>query len=368
MQFTGPLMAKGVEDTAMFTYNRFIGHAEVGDAPDAFGMAVHEFHNEMYKRQQDWPFSINGSSTHDTKKGEDVRARLNVLSDLPDEWSQLVQQLKRTFVSLQKQNTSFKLLHDNDVYLVLQTIIGALPFHKDDDHEIESRLAQFIVKALRESKKRSDWANPDEDYEDKLTEFSQALLTEKQESNSLIRNFLKRISDFAVINSLAQLALKFTSPGIPDIYQGTELWDLSLVDPDNRRPVNYADRTDLIAAFDAPVNFKRLWEDRFSGKIKMWLTKTLLKIRKSESEVFERGAYIPLQVQGKYSQHICAFARQYKQQWLVTVVPLGFAKCCKNQNVAADNFDWEDTQVLLPNEAPLSWQNLLTEKRSIKIP
>ena len=368
MQFTGPLMAKGVEDTAMFTYNRFIGHAEVGDAPDAFGMAVPEFHNEMHKRQQDWPFSINGSSTHDTKKGEDVRARLNVLSDLPDEWSQLVQQLKKTFESLKKQHTSFNLLHDNDVYLVLQTIIGALPFHEDDDHEIENRLAQFIVKALRESKKRSDWANPDENYEEKLTEFSQVILTEKQESNSLIRNFLKRISDFAVINSLAQLTLKFTCPGIPDIYQGTELWDLSLVDPDNRRPVNYNDRTDLMAAFDVPANFKKLWEDRFSGKIKMWLTKTLLKIRKSEAEVFERGAYLPLQVQGKYSQHICAFARQYKQQWLITVVPLGFAKCCKVQDVAADNFNWEDTQVLLPNEASLGWQNLLTEKKEYKDP
>jgi len=368
MQFTGPLMAKGVEDTAMFTYNRFIGHAEVGDAPDAFGMAVHEFHNEMYKRQQNWPFSINGSSTHDTKKGEDVRARLSVLSDLPEEWSQLVQQLKKSFTALQKQRAAFKLLHDNDVYLLLQTVIGILPFQEDDDHEIGNRLAQFIVKALRESKKRSDWANPDEDYEDKLIEFSQAILAENQESYSLIRNFLKRISDFAVINSLGQLTLKFTCPGIPDIYQGTELWDLSLVDPDNRRPVNYDDRADLIATFDGPINFKRLWEERFSGKIKMWLTKTLLKIRKAESEVFERGAYIPLRVQGKYSQHICAFARQCKQQWLITVVPLGFAKCCKDQYVAADNFNWEDTEVLLPNRAPLSWQNLLTGKKEHKDP
>jgi len=368
MQFTGPLMAKGVEDTAMFTYNRFIGHTEVGDAPDAFGMAVHEFHHEMYKRQQNWPFSINGSSTHDTKKGEDVRARLSVLSDLPEEWSQLVRQLKETFVTLQKQHKSFKLLHDNDVYLLLQTIIGVLPFQEDDDHEIGNRLAQFIMKALRESKKRSDWANPDEDYEDKLTEFSQVILAEKQESNSLIRNFLKRISDFAVINSLGQLALKFTCPGIPDIYQGTELWDLSLVDPDNRRPVNYDDRAGLIASFDAPINFKRLWGERFSGKIKMWLTKTLLKIRKAESEVFERGAYIPLQVKGKYSRHICAFARRYQQQWLITVIPVGFAKCCKDQQVAADNFKWEDTEVLLPNEAPLEWQNLLTGKKEYKDP
>jgi malto-oligosyltrehalose synthase/4-alpha-glucanotransferase len=368
MQFTGPLMAKGVEDTVMFTYNRFIGHTEVGDAPDAFGMAMNEFHTEMHKRQQHLPFSINGSSTHDTKKGEDVRARLSVLSDLPEEWSQLVRQLKESFAALQKQHPSFKLLHDNDVYLLLQTIIGVLPFQEDDDHEIENRLSQFIIKALRESKKRSDWANPDGGYEDKLIEFSQAILAEEEESFSLIRNFLKRISDFAVLNSLALLALKFTCPGIPDIYQGTELWDLSMVDPDNRRPVDYAKRTNFITEFNAPVDFKELWEERFSGKIKMWLTKTLLKIRKSESEVFELGSYIPLQVQGKYSRHICAFARQYKQQWLITVVPLGFAKCCKDQDAEADNFNWEDTEVLLPDRATMSWENLITGKQEYKDP
>jgi len=368
MQFTGPLMAKGVEDTAMFTYNRFIGHAEVGDAPDAFGMTVNEFHDEMHKRQQEWPFAMNGSSTHDTKKGEDVRARLNVLTDLPGEWTLLVQQLKKTFAALKKEHAAFEQLHDNDIYLVLQTIIGALPFHEDDDPDIENRLAEFIVKALRESKKRSDWANPDENYEDKLTEFSQLILTEPQESNGLIRNFIKRIADFAVVNSLAQLTLKFTCPGIPDVYQGTELWDLSLVDPDNRRPVDYETRASVLAEFDHPVNFKNLLKERFSGKIKMWLTNTLLEIRKAEADVFERGAYIPLEVQGKYSQHICAFARQYKAQWLITVVPLGFAKCCSDQNVAADSFDWEDTAVLLPNGAPLGWQNLLTGKKEYKDP
>ncbi|WP_316847165.1 malto-oligosyltrehalose synthase [Pedobacter psychrodurus] len=368
MQFTGPLMAKGVEDTVMFTYNRFIGHTEVGDAPDAFGMPVHKFHDEMHQRQQYWPLSMNASATHDTKKGEDIRARLSVLSDLPEDWAQLVRRLKKSFAALQKQHTSFKQLHDNDIYLLLQTIIAALPFQEDDDPDIDKRLAQFIVKALRESKKRSDWANPDEDYEENLTQFSQAILAEEQECYRLIREFLKQIADFAIINSLGQLTLKFTCPGIPDIYQGTELWDLSLVDPDNRRPVDYDNRTSLMSALDAPVDFKTLWQERFSGKIKMWLTKTLLKIRKSESEVFERGAYIPLQVKGKYSQHICAFARQYKQRWLISVVPLGLARCCKIQKVSAVNFDWEDTAIVLPNDAPLGWENLLTGKKEYKDP
>jgi malto-oligosyltrehalose synthase/4-alpha-glucanotransferase len=368
MQFTGPLMAKGVEDTLMFTYNRFVGHSEVGDAPDAFGIPLDRFHNEMQNRQQQWPLSINASSTHDTKKGEDVRARLNVLSDLPEEWSLLVEQLKRIFNSLQHKVPAYRQLHDNDIYLLLQTIIGAFPFLEDDEHDIDNRLAQFIVKALRESKKRSDWASPNEVYEHKLNKFSRVILNERLESGKLIKDFLKRISDFAIINSLAQLTLKFTCPGVPDIYQGTELWDLSLVDPDNRRPVDYNSRSTMVEALETPANYKKLWNDRLSGKLKMWLTKTLLLIRKSEADVFELGTYIPLTVEGKYSNHICAFARRYKQRWIITVVPLGFAKCCKIQHVPISDFDWEDTAIILPQEAPLTWENLLTGKKGAKDP
>ncbi|MNK87831.1 4-alpha-glucanotransferase [compost metagenome] len=352
----------------MFTYNRFVGHSEVGDAPDAFGIPLDGFHNEMLNRRQHWPLSINASATHDTKKGEDVRARLNVLSDLPEEWSLLVEQLNRIFSSLQHKVPAYKQLHDNDIYLLLQTIIGALPFLEDDEHDIDNRLAEFIVKALRESKKRSDWANPDEVYEHKLNKFSQVILNERLESGKLIKDFLKRISDFAIINSLAQLTLKFTCPGVPDIYQGTELWDLSLVDPDNRRPVDYSSRSKMMEALETPADYKKLWEDRFSGKLKMWLTKTLLLIRKSEADVFELGTYIPLTVEGKYSKHICAFARRYKHRWIITVVPLGFAKCCKIQHVPISDFDWEDTAVIFPQETPLTWENLFTGKKGAKDP
>jgi len=363
MQFTGPLMAKGVEDTVMFTYNRFVGHTEVGDAPDAFGLTANEFHQKMLDRQKNWPLSLNGSSTHDTKKGEDVRARLNVLTDLPEDWATLVNGLLHNFKELQSIYPSFKWLHKNDIYLIIQTIIGALPFTGEDDDDIDLRLEQFIQKALREAKKRSDWADPNEKYEAEMNNFSQAILDKKHNSRIKIKDFLNDISDFAIVNSLAQLTLKFTCPGIPDLYQGTELWDLSLVDPDNRRPVDFEIRDKYLNEIDgAPI--KTLWTERSSGKVKLWLTKQLLEIRKVNKDVFEQGAYIPLQVKGKFSKYVCAFARKFEEAWIMTTIPLGLAELCKSQNVSASKFKWADTQILLPIDAPLTWMDLLTDKQS----
>lgn len=362
MQFTGPLMAKGVEDTLMFTYNRFIGHAEVGDAPHAFGLSTLAFHHKMKERQKYRPLSINGSSTHDTKKGEDVRARLNVLSDIPEQWCEFVISLQDYTGKIQKDSPVFKVLHKNDIYLLLQTIIGAVPFSHEKQDDIDNRLEQFIQKALREAKKRSDWAAPDEDYENKLKEFIHILLGKKTDSGNQIKNFLNHIADFAIINSLAQQTLKFTCPGIPDVYQGTELWDLSLVDPDNRRPVDYKYRAKQLHKIVGNTTIKNLWADRFSGNIKLWLTQKLFKLRKAEQEIFESGTYIPLEIKGKFSNHVFAFARQLKENWIITVVPLGLAKLSGIQNLPVEKIDWANTQLLLPKEAPLSWQNLLVKE------
>lgn len=361
MQFTGPLMAKGVEDTAMYTYNRFIGHSEVGDSPDSFGTTAQEFHNYMLDRHQKWPLAMNGSSTHDTKKGEDIRARLNVLTDLPGDWAKLVADLQVTIDNLKQDSPNFKWLHPNDIYMVLQTLIGALPFEDENADEIESRLEQFIQKALREAKKRSDWAAPDQAYEEEMGRFAHILLDNKYPVREKIIGFLHQIADFAVINSMGQLVLKFTCPGIPDVYQGCELWDLSLVDPDNRRPVDYTLRSEYLTKLNtAPLNV--LWEQRFSGKIKLWLTKALLGIRKSQAELFEKGNYIPLQIVGKYAAHVFAFARKLEEHWTIITVPLGFAKICSEQNVSADRFDWQDTQILLPIGTPLAWTDLLSNR------
>jgi malto-oligosyltrehalose synthase/4-alpha-glucanotransferase len=363
MQFTGPLMAKGVEDTLMFTYNRFVGHSEVGDAADAFGLSVEEFHQNMLQRQVNWPLSINASSTHDTKKGEDVRARLNVLSDIPDRWIKVVRELLKLTASLQEKTPSFKWLHQNDIYLIMQTILGALTMPGEEEDDIDDRLGQYIEKALREAKKRSDWAEPDEDYENKLKEFARLLINPEGKGYQILTSFLAEIADFAIVNSLSQLLLKFTCPGIPDIYQGTALWDLSLVDPDNRRPVDYQKRAGFINELQNST-LKSLWQERYSGKIKLWLTKTLLNVRKEYHQVFENGDYIPLTLKGKYHKNVFAFARKLDHQWLIVAVPLGLASL--TDSIADKTFDWLDTGILLPKNAPGSWRNLLSDQTAAK--
>jgi len=359
MQFTGPLMAKGIEDTLMFTYNRFLGHAEVGDAVQAFGLSAAEFHQEMSFRQSCWPGSMNGSSTHDTKKGEDVRARLNVLTDIPETWTNFVNGLQPSIEQIQRGGKSRIELHKNDIYMLLQTIIGALPFLGEDDDEIDNRLEQFVEKALREAKKRSDWAAPDEAYERELKAFANKLLDKKYPAKKQIEAFLASISDFAIANSLAQLILKFTCPGVPDIYQGTELWDLSLVDPDNRRPVDYDLRSRYLKDVAENIAPAQLWQLRNSGRIKLWLTHTLLKLRKSEKILFDSGTYIPSKVEGKYAKHILAFARKNQEKWMITVVPLGLAKLAEKQKSTIPNLDWGNTIICLPTDAPLGWKDLL---------
>ncbi|RDC58144.1 malto-oligosyltrehalose synthase [Pedobacter chinensis] len=361
MQFTGPLMAKGVEDTVMFTYNRFVGHTEVGDAPDAFGLSVAEFHAKMINRQLHWPLSLNGSSTHDTKKGEDVRARLNVLTDLPNEWAQVVNNFIAVVEKLKKDNNTFSDVHKNDSYLILQTILGALPMPGEEEDNLPGRLQLYIEKALREAKKRSDWAEPNDDYERLVKEFAANLWSERGENFSIITEFLNRIADFGIINSLAQLVLKFTCPGIPDIYQGTELWDLSLVDPDNRRPVDYPKRKKFLADTQS---VEVLWNERYSGKIKLWLTRQLINFRKQNADVFISGDYIPLEIKGVYASNVFAFARKHHDHWIFIVVPLGMAAIAGNEKV--NKFDWLDTQVILPEKAPTTWSNVISGKNDVK--
>lgn len=361
MQFTGPLMAKGVEDTVMYTYNRFVGHSEVGDAPDAFGLSLSEFHQKMIDRQLNWSLSLNGSATHDTKRGEDFRARINVLTDLPGEWEAFVSELITVIQKSANLSKQFDRIHNNDFYLLLQTILGALPFPGEDQDDLSSRMDQYIEKALREAKKRSGWAEPNEEYETQLQHFALSLMDEKEECFRLISNLLKRIADYGIVNSLAQVVLKFTCPGIPDIYQGTELWDLSLVDPDNRRPVDYQRRKKYLSDEESLPN---LWEKRNSGQIKLWLSCKLIQYRRTRSEIFTDGEFIPLQIKGAYQNHVLAYARKLKESWVIIAIPVGLASIDDQKSPLA--FDWLDTQIILPNNAPTGFKNILTGKEDVK--
>jgi malto-oligosyltrehalose synthase/4-alpha-glucanotransferase len=360
MQFTGPIMAKGVEDTLMYTYDRFIGHNEVGDTPETFGMKVAEFHRMMLERQQLWPLSINGTSTHDTKRGEDVRARLNVLTDVADSWLKTVEGWQKLNAPLHKNNAP----DANDEYLIYQTITGAHPLPQQDQDKFPERMQEYLTKALREAKTKTTWAEPDEDYENETLTFTENLFDKKNPFYKSFHNYQSTIVDFAVINSLTQVLLKFTCPGIPDVYQGCELYDFSLVDPDNRRRVDYQTRSTFLENIEAE-NVSDLWQDRYTGKIKLWLTHKLLLERKNNPDIFSEGMYLQLQTTGKYQDNIIAYARQQGNEWRIFVASLNLASICTEP---ADilNFNWEDTAIVLPRNLETNWVNIITNE-SLKL-
>jgi malto-oligosyltrehalose synthase/4-alpha-glucanotransferase len=359
MQFTGPLMAKGVEDTLMYTWNRFIGHNEVGDQPSSFGISTREFHHAMNERQQRWPYSLNATSTHDTKRGEDVRARLNVLTDLPELWFDKVTEWR-------SQNKDAKgIVDDNDEYFIYQSLTGSWPFPGEEAGDFENRLNEYLQKAFREAKTHSNWTEPNTEYESAVKEFVSRLLQTDSPFLNSFNELHRQIADHGIINSFSQLVLKFTCPGIPDVYQGCEGWDLSFVDPDNRRPVNYEQRLqwlEEVYGMDAG-DFNHLWEERYSGKIKLWLTQQLLTLRKQQPELFAQGEYIPLQAEGTYKDNIIAFARRYRRDIYLVALPLHTAAICREQNCGPLRIDWKDTRIILPYDVNAEWDDIFTEAK-----
>lgn len=366
MQFTGPLMAKGVEDTLMYTFNRFIGHNEVGDSPEYFGLTTSDFHRHMVARQKEWPLALNATSTHDTKRGEEVRMRLNVLPDLADEWASLVQEW-RTINEDAKQED---MPDANDEYFIYQTLVGTFPLSEDAIEEYRCRLDDYLTKSLRESKRHSDWAEPNKKYEEKTKTFAHGLLDNERPFWKSFKAFQQKVSDLGMLNSLSQVLLKFTCPGIPDLYQGTGLWDLTMVDPDNRRPVDYAQREnslDVLLRNDHEIkdHIKNLWNTRENAEIKLWLIRVLLQHRNEETDLFTHGLYLPLQTDGKYKNNIVAFARRYKNTWYVIAIPLYMGSLCNNQNKTLEEIDWKDTCILMPEDAPRQWHHgLLKAKKN----
>ena len=359
MQFTGPLMAKGVEDTVMYCYNSFIAHNEVGDHPGASGITSAEFHKAMIKRQKFWPLSMNSTSTHDTKRGEDVRARLNVISEMAAEWMDMVGKWKNNNKSFKKRTNGIISPTNNEEYFIYQTITGVFPFESIIDEVFMGRMDEYIVKSLREAKTNSEWNEPNEDHERAVINFTRKILAPGSRFLQSFLPFQQKIAGYGIVNSLTQLMLKATSPGIPDFYQGTELWDLSLVDPDNRRPVDYGHRMrlleDIIRDYEknSEETFDDLWLNRTDGRIKLWLTWRLLKERKSEPELFHHGKYIPLTIRGKYKDHVIAFARNHESKWFIVIAPL-FPAIKEGINLK-NHPDWDDTIVILPDFTPVRW-------------
>ena len=362
MQFTGPLMAKGIEDTAFYSYNPFICHNEVGDSPGYFGIKTKTFHRYMEERQRKFPLTMNTTSTHDTKRGEDARARLNVLSDLPEKWMEATSEWR-------KINRQFKQIHDgkeiptpNDEYFIYQVLVAHLPMDGKISDSFIERLQEYLVKAMREAKVNSSWSNPNEDYEELTLAFVRQILSDDSGFPEKFLPFMNEVIPHGIVNSITQLILKNMAPGVPDTYQGCENWNLSFVDPDNRRPVDYEKLSVSLdemledARQDVEYFAENLWEEAGNGKVKNWLTYLTLQERRMNEDLFLKGNYVPLKVKGKFKKHIIAFYRRYRDKHLLVVLPLNTA------NLPVDH-NWENTRVQLPEFAAQEWENLLTGKR-----
>ncbi|MFO7968366.1 MAG: hypothetical protein R6U44_12300 [Archaeoglobaceae archaeon] len=358
-QFTGPLMAKGFEDTFLYVYNRFISLNEVGGEPGNFGISSKQFH-DFNQNKTKTPHTLNATATHDTKRGEDVRARLNVLSEMPQEWEENVREWAEINRNKKKTVEGAEAPDKNDEYFLYQTLVGAYPFDDNELPGFTQRIKDYIIKAIREAKVHTAWIKHDSDYEEAFVSFVEKIL-EPGDDNQFLKAFLpfvKNVSYPGIFNSLSQTILKITTPGIPDFYQGTELWDLNLVDPDNRRPVDFEKRKRSLQYMNQREDTLGLIRELLSsyrdGRIKLFLIQRALKARKENIEVFQKGDYIPLEVNGKYRDHIIAFARTHGERGAITVAPR-FVNSLISENEMSENkypLDsmWEDTHVVLPQE------------------
>jgi malto-oligosyltrehalose synthase/4-alpha-glucanotransferase len=348
MQFSGPLMAKGVEDTLMYTFNRFIGHNEVGDSAEEFGTSTRSFHAAMVERQKHWPLALSATSTHDTKRGEDVRMRLNILTDLSDEWIDLAGRWLSLDIDSQQAR-----LDKGERYFIYQTLIGCFPMDGNTS-SLLPRVDDYFIKAFREAKRHTGWNDPDNTFEAPVNSYVHALLKDRRFLDGFLP-FEEKVKDFGIVNSLSQLVLKMTCPGVPDIYQASINWDLNLVDPDNRRPVDYQALQNSIKV-DADLD--SLWEQRYNGDIKVHLTQKLLHLRKANANLFATGIYIPLEVTGKYKENILTFARRYQDVCIVVIVPLHLA-CVADSGNNIHSINWSETFIELPMGIPSKWINEL---------
>lgn len=358
-QLTSPVMAKGLEDTAFYRSYPLASLNEVGDDPESFGISVRQFHEKNKERAVLWPNSLLASSTHDTKWGEDARARLNVLSEMPLRWIRATHQWQRI-------NKGHKITVDGKVvpdraeeYRLYQALVASWPpgpFNEEKHGEYIERVNQYMNKAAREAKLHTSWIEPNEAYEQGLREFVKRIL-DPSGTNRFIPEFLEfhhGIAHAGMLNSLSQALLKIVSPGIPDFYQGCELWNFSLVDPDNRRPVDFAAAESMLQSLDSSgekdpkLLLKEMVGNLWDARVKLWIVSRALRFRRANSEVFSLGTYIPLRALGGRRSHIVAFARGFGTQLVIAVAGRLFAKLPANDQSQDDQSVWEGTYLILP--------------------
>jgi (1->4)-alpha-D-glucan 1-alpha-D-glucosylmutase len=329
-QVTSPVMAKGFEDTALYRFYPLASLNEVGGNPLSFALSAEDFHRQNLNRLRDWPHSLNATATHDTKRGEDVRARINVLAEIPERWEQALWRWHQLNAAARTEVEGVEIPDPNEEYLFYQTLIGCWPHEPISPEAYEEfvrRIGNYMDKAAKESKLHTSWVSPNREHERALARFVEIALR-RDPANAFLADFTsfaRPITVAGMLNSLSQTLLKITSPGVPDFYQGSELWDLGLVDPDNRRPVDYGVRKRLLAklrreaAADPVACSERLLQGPADGGLKMYVTNCGLRFRREHHELFSHGAYTALESAGERRHHVVAFARSLGDQQVIAV-------------------------------------------------
>ena len=370
-QLTAPVTAKGVEDTALYRFHRLVSLNEVGGDPDTFGVGVRAFHADAKVRQQHWPHEMLTTSTHDTKRSEDTRVRIDVLSEMPRLWRQMLVRWRRINRLRKREIEGRPAPGPNQEYLLYQILLGSWPLEKMDDAALRAyaeRIAAYMIKASREAKSRTSWSDRSKEYEDALTQFVHTLLEPRDGNFFLneIRAAQQRIARFGILNSLSQTLCKLTAPGVPDIYQGNELLDFSLVDPDNRRPVDYARRAGLLSELEAhgaadPKFARALLADLNDSRAKLYLTWRALQFRKAHAALFDAGEYLPADVTGVRASHLCAYARHRGNERALVVIPRLYARLLgERDQLPLGERVWDDTAIEPPGgPAGARWHNVL---------
>ncbi len=368
-QVTSAVMAKGLEDTAFYRYNRLISLNEVGGNPSKFGTSIDEFHRANQERLTHWPDSMLSSSTHDSKRSEDVRARINVLSEMPVEWRMHLSRWRDW--NQDKKRTVDEVLSPtrNDEYLLYQTLVGAWRHESERAHwdQFVERIEQYMLKAVREAKEQTSWANMNVDYESAVSNFVRAILGRTEDNKFLqdIEAFQSRISHIGAFNSLSQTVLKLTSPGVPDIYQGNEILDSKLVDPDNRQPVDYELRKkqldDLQNLAANPESLSAISSTPEHSPAKLYLTWKTLAARNANASLFQRGEYIPLETKGEKANNVVSFARQLESRTAIVVAPRFCAKLLgEDHQTICEPSIWGETRIAVPDLDAACYHNAFT--------
>ena len=370
-QYTSALMAKGVEDTSFYRYNRLLSLNDVGSDPLRFGTTPEQFQSEIALRNRRWPHEMLATSTHDSKRSEDVRARINVLSEIPMEWHRKVRSWQQMNRNIRSSDGGAEAPTLNDEYLLYQTLVGSWPAGEHANNPPQSfakRIREYMLKAVREAKEKTSWGNQNKKYEDAVTNFVNRVLSSQQFREDFVP-FEQKISHFGMLNSLSQTLIKLTAPGVPDTYQGNELWEFNLVDPDNRRPVDYALRKRVLAGFkkacadgcDQQATFvQKLAAEMNDGRIKAYLIWKILNLRNRLPDLFQQGDYVPLTIAGDRAKHLVAFARHYDSQTLIVVAPRLCAQLLAGETRMPTGEEvWRDTQIHI-SSAALRLRSLFT--------